>query len=144
MNGHLRGNCSINKIKRYTLICAISNRKIIATKIISKTTNGEDFLDFIKNDLRHIKNSYLFLDNARIHHYKKIKEYIVTTSNKLIYNVPYSPEYNPIEMVFSKSKYIVRKDWKRNLLDNIYKSIKNITATDLKSFYKKSLSELLK
>ena len=84
------------------------------------------------------------MDNARIHHYKKLKEYIATTSNKLLYNVPYSPEYNPIEMVFSKSKYIVRNNWKRNILDNIYESIKNITPTDWKSFYKKSLNELLK
>ncbi|AYV83338.1 MAG: hypothetical protein Hyperionvirus6_19 [Hyperionvirus sp.] len=42
------------------------------------------------------------MDNARIHHYTKLKEYLGNNDmqDKIIYNVPYHPEYNPIEYIF--------------------------------------------
>jgi len=124
--GWSKKGCRIEKYvnsvrKRYTAITAISNKKVIKIKLIKGSANGEDFLDFIQKDLSNITNSYLFLDNARIHHYKKLKQYMTTSSNKLIYNVPYSPELNPIEMVFSKTKNIVRLKHNNNtkLIRNI-------------------------
>ena len=53
-------------------------------------------------------NKYLFLDNARIHHACVVKEYIANTTNQLLFNAPYSPEFNPIELVFSKVKNLVK------------------------------------
>ena len=53
------------------------------------------------------------------------------------------PEYNPIEMVFSKIKQYIRKRennyTKKNLLNNIKESIKRITKQDLTNYYKHSL-----
>ncbi len=56
--------------------------------------------------------------NARIHYSKIIKQYINTTSNKLLFNIPYNPETNPIEMYFSKFKRLVRSksDNENNLM----------------------------
>ena len=43
------------------------------------------------------------MDNAAIHHNKKLADNL-SNGNKIIYNAPYSPQYNPIEMLFSKIK----------------------------------------
>jgi len=82
---------------RYTVICAVSNKKIITTKIIKGSAYAVHFLDFLKNNLSNLNNKYLLLDNSRIHHAKIVKEYMNTSSNKLLFNVPYYPEFNPIE-----------------------------------------------
>ncbi len=40
------------------------------------------------------------MDNARIRHNKILKEYMMNNNINSIYNIPYSPEYNPIEKIF--------------------------------------------
>ena len=65
------------------------------------------------------------MDNARIHHSKIVKKYIGTTKHKILFNVPYMPEYNPIEKFFSEIKFYIRS--KKNnhkktcLINNINK-----------------------
>ena len=94
-----------NLKKRYTLISAITTKRIFHNKILDKSANAISFLDFIKELIMKLKPNekyYLLIDNARIHHAKILKEYIKDISNiEMIYNVAYSPEYNPIERVFS-------------------------------------------
>ncbi len=131
--------------KRYTLICAISNRKILHTKIIKDSANGETFLKFIEELIGKIdENKYLLMDNARIHHTKRLKEYVAKNNHKIIYNVPYSPEYNPIEKVFSKLKSMVRRkenNYKEEkLMTNIKNGLRKIKEKDLENFYRKSLA----
>ena len=87
--------------KRYSIISAISINKIINVKIIKGSANGLIFTEFIKDVVNKIKsNKVLFMDNARIHHSKIFKLYVDTIDNKILYNVPYMSELNPIEMVF--------------------------------------------
>lgn len=135
----------INTIrKRYTLICAITNKKVLHYKTISGSSNALIFKEFLEELFaKGIENKYLLLDNARIHHSKIVKEYIDQSSNKLVFNVPYSPEYNPIEMVFSKIKTLIRKKSNnklpKNLLNNIRIAINKIKSIDLKHFYEKAL-----
>jgi transposase len=95
--------------KRYTLICAISNKRIIQYKIINGSANAEHFKDFLMDLTKTVENKYLLMDNARIHHSKLVKEYVSNTSNKQLFNVPYMPQYNPIEHIFSILKDHIRK-----------------------------------
>ena len=103
----------INKKIRYTMITSISNKKIIHNKIIKNSCNGDIFFDYIKELIKKLpkdKHWFIILDNASIHHYKIIKEYINNINNvSFIYNVPYSPETNPIEHVFNDFKRILKK-----------------------------------
>ena len=95
---------TINK-KRYTVICGISNNRIIHYDIIKNSANAMDFKNFIINVINKSPDiKYLLVDNARIHHSKIVKDYINTTEKELLFNVPYTPEYNPIEHLFSKVK----------------------------------------
>lgn len=84
----------VKKVKqriRFSIISAISIKKVINTKIIKGSINEETFTDFIKEVVNKVEsNKVLFMDNARIHH------------AKILYNVPYCSELNLIEMVFQK------------------------------------------
>ena len=129
--------------KRFTAICAVTNKKILEVYVIRKSANKEDFLFFIKKVMKKIKNKYLLLDNASIHHAKIVKKCVSETNNKLLFNVPYSPEFNPIEKNFSKVKTIVRYKNNNNneqkLLKNINSAFKKITKTNLNNCFIKSL-----
>ena len=61
-----------------------------------------------------------------------------------LFNVPYCPEYNSIELVFSKVKSILRKKSNNHITNNLLKNLKNsinkITENNLSNYYKKSLS----
>lgn len=126
----------ICKKERYTLICAINNNKVIDYKIIKNSANGEIYLEFIKSICSKVKNKILLMDNARIHHYHKLKEYMKSNSNKILYNVPYMPEYNPIEKCFSIIKNKIKRNKSEiNLKEKIIKEIKNIKSCYLKKIY---------
>jgi transposase len=134
--------------KRLSILCAISINKIIHYKIVNGTINAKIFKDFlIKLEFhKKITNKYLFLDNARIHHSKLVKEYMKLSSNKIIFNAPYSPEYNPIELLFSKLKHLIRKKSNNYIFDKLIKNIKlsfkKIKKVDINNYYKHSFDLL--
>ena len=128
----------------YTIVSAISNNKIIHNEIIKGSVDGVKFKEFIIKLNNKLNNSmYLLMDNARPHHSKLVKEYIDNeTNHTIIYNIPYCPEYNPIEMVFSKFKSIILKkdnSSHNKMIKNIHQSFKKITKTDLNNFYNHAL-----
>ena len=67
------------------------------------------------------------MDNATIHHTKKIKEYIKKKDINVIYNMAYCPEFNPIENVNSMIRNNVRynKNKTINDIENVLHEFKN-------------------
>jgi len=55
--------------------------------------------DLLQND--RITRVLIFLDNAPIHRGHEVDAIVEGTPHRLLYNAPYSPELNPIEMMFS-------------------------------------------
>ena len=45
------------------------------------------------------------MDNASIHKTKELKEILNHKKYNVVYTPPYSPEFNPIEMVFGNIKH---------------------------------------
>ena len=131
---------------RYTVLCAIDMNKIIHCKIINNSANGTIFIDFIKEMLNKIPKTHkkhILLDNARIHHSKMFKEYIKENEwINLLFNVPYSPEYNPIEKVFNEFKHNLKQMNinNNNIKNNINKSFNKISSEHLINYYNKSLN----
>ena len=59
-------------------------------------------------------------------------------TNKILFNVAYNPETNPIELVFGKIKKYVEKSPTqtiKQLLSSINKAIKTISPNDLRNYY---------
>lgn len=53
-------------------------------------------------------HSVLVLDNARIHQSQSLKEAVQKAGHRLLFLPPYSPDFNPIELVWSWLKNAVR------------------------------------
>ena len=49
------------------------------------------------------------MDNVSFHKSKRIIELVKSTNNKLLFIPPYSPDFNPIEEVFSEMKAYIRR-----------------------------------
>ena len=75
------------------------------------------------------------------HKTNEFKEFIKHNNKRVVYTVPYSPDLNPIENVFSSLKHYVRKVSPKNdkyLLNTIKRGIKNQKPTSLQKMYMKS------
>lgn len=55
------------------------------------------------------KGDIVVMDNMRSHHVKGVEEVLRAAGMILLYLPPYSPDLNPIEMLWSKMKAILRK-----------------------------------
>lgn len=49
------------------------------------------------------------MDNMKTHHSKAVRSLIDELHINVVYLPPYSPDFNPIEMMWSKVKSIIRK-----------------------------------
>jgi len=101
-----------------SMLLAISNKKTIAHKLIKGSVNGEHIYNFLINEvIKDKKGITILLDNARTHHYKKLKDKIKETGNTLAFNIPYHPQYNPVEYINN----IVKADLKKQYIEDINK-----------------------
>ena len=94
------------KKKKLTLYMAVDENRIVGYKLSTTNGNSSDFLDFLKS--LNLANSTVLMDNVAFHKTKTVRDYIQTTKSTILFVPPYSPDYNPIEMVFSKLKAVYR------------------------------------
>jgi len=136
-----------SKRNRHTVICASNDKKIICIHKMKGSANAKKFMDFLKEVTEKVKNKYLLMDNARIHHSIIIKEYMKSNNknnNEILYNIPYNPETNPIELIFSQVKGNYRKMNNKNGLNInriIDKSFKKINSETISNCFIKSLGK---
>lgn len=119
--------------QRLTLLSAISNNKIVKYEIHEGSIDGEKYKKFLRGKV--FKNKTVLQDNVRFHHSIKVKEYANNHSIDMKYIPAYTPEFNAIELVFTKMKTIFRNLDHKNYVRDIVKSIKSITSNDLCNFY---------
>jgi transposase len=126
--------------KRYSVLMATSNKKLINYTIVEKGIKTNNFNNFILK-LRKLdkdnKNVY-FLDNARVHKTKSFNEIKKNFKLNVIYNAPYQSKYNPIEYVFSLLRKKIQKDSNKtyeSIINIINKFKKEIDENKLKNIY---------
>jgi len=93
--------------KKVSLIIAMNNKKIIKYKLYEQNISGDKYLKFIREINYKHKGKHLLMDNAKIHHTKKLKEYIKKKNINVLYNIPYCPEFNPIENVKNHKLFVI-------------------------------------
>jgi transposase len=80
----------------------------------------------------------LICDNARIHRCELIQELMESLNAFILYLPPYSPQLNPIELMFSKWKNEVKTRFKplnsREVIQAVYEASKSITIQDCRGF----------
>ena len=86
--------------------------------ITEGTTDGVKFAHFIREYLLPLVLPYngsnpcsiVIMDNAAIHRVHQNVGLIENVGAKLIFLPPFSPDFNPIEIVFSKVKHIMKEN----------------------------------
>jgi transposase len=117
-----------NKGQKYTLIGAISVEGVVCHKIIKGSMKKQDFLEFVKTELcpKLNEKKVVIMDNLNSHKAIEVQQMISQTGARLLYLPVYSPEFNPIEMMWS-----VLKSFIRQFHDSPVKNIQSIIQASL-------------
>lgn len=109
------GKCPkvIHNRSRERLSCAmaISSSRVLHASIQQTPFNTSTYQGFLQTLLpllpQHVK--YILMDNVSFHHSYQIKQLITSKGLSPLFIPPYSPQFNPIEEVFSILKRRFRK-----------------------------------
>jgi len=104
---------------RYNVFEALCSDGIAACQVYRNTGNLETLLDFVLYHLLPVMNPYplpnsvLLLDNAKIHlACNDLLTKLCKTRGVLVRFLPtYSPDMNPIELMFNVAKSSIRRDY---------------------------------
>ena len=103
--------------RNVSTIGATSEKEVIASVNILGAANRRIFEAFIITMLvpKLWKGAHVVVDNSTIHQGSKIETAIEEVGAKLIFLTPYSPEFNPIENLWSKVKSSLRSQKQANV-----------------------------
>jgi transposase len=101
--------------------------RLVAPLVIDGPINGDIFRAWVEQMLVPVlqPGDMVVLDNLGSHKVAGIEEAIHAAGAQLLYLPPYSPDYNPIEQVFSKLKTLLRKAAARTV-DDLWSTIGNL------------------
>lgn len=144
----------LNTPRNTTLLSSIRiEDATMVHKEISGALNGVIFLEYIRNDLAPTlrQGDIVIMDNLRVHKVAGVRQAIEEKGASVLYLPPYSPDLNPIEMLWSKIKAFLREQKARDaviLLDKIQEAYSTISLQDILGWfsaagYMQSFAELL-
>jgi transposase len=106
-----------------TFIAGLRCDRLTAPWVIEGAMNGDAFEHYIKTQLAPTlkKGDVVVLDNLPAHKRKEAVEAIEERGAWLLFLPPYSPDYNPIELAFSKFKAHMKR-LKPRTIDELWKA----------------------
>jgi transposase len=113
-----------------TLVAAICLDGVIAPMVIDGPLNGELFAQYVETSLvaELEPGNIVVMDNLPAHKNKRVAAAIEAAGCILVFLPPYSPDYNPIENMWSKAKTHLRAAAART-----FEAVVNATADALRS-----------
>ena len=94
--------------------------------------------DIVSGSLEPVALTASLMDNLPAHKVKGIRETIAAAGAGLLYLPPYSPDFNPIEMAFSKLKAFLRKRAARSveqLWSALVQAIETFTPNECQNYF---------
>jgi transposase len=97
--------------KTTTFTAGLRLAGMVAPMVLDGAMNGEAFIAYVEQVLvpELSKGDVVVMDNLPAHKVTGVRKAIERAGARLIYLPPYSPDFNPIEMAFSKLKAMLRK-----------------------------------
>lgn len=134
------GNAPRNRGKNITMLGAIGLTGILTAMTVDGAMDGEIFLAFVKQWLAPLlrPGQVVIMDNLSVHKVAGVKEAIEGTGAKLLYLPPYSPDFSPIEPMWSKIKTFLRGIGARArelLQEAISSAFKTVTCKDIEGWF---------
>ena len=105
--------------KTTTFTAGLRLNGLVAPWLLDGPMDGEAFLVYVRRVLQpELKpGNIVIMDNLPAHKVSGVREAIEASGARLLYLPPYSPDFNPIEMAFSKLKALLQKAATRTLED---------------------------
>jgi transposase len=103
--------------KTTTFVAALRQDGLSAPMVLDGAMNGKAFLAYVEQVLIPTlkPGDLLVLDNLSSHKQAPVREAIEQAGARLMYLPPYSPDLNPIELAFSKLKWLLRSAAERTV-----------------------------
>ena len=100
------------RVTRYSALPIVSITGVHDLYLAEGTMNGDSFTHFINTCLLPVLKPYngvnphsiVIMDNASIHQVDEVLQIIENAGAKVIFLPPYSPDLNPLELVFGQVK----------------------------------------
>jgi transposase len=124
-----------------TFVGALRLGGMIAPMVVDGPMNGEIFRAYVGQVLAPTlkPGDIVVMDNLPAHRAPGVRDLIEAAGAELRYLPPYSPDFNPIEMAFSKLKAFLKKAAARTLdtlWDAIADALERFTPQDCANFFK--------
>ena len=102
--------------KTTTFTCALRCDGLIAPLILDGAMNRDAFTVYVETVLAPslCEGDMVILDNLAAHKCAAVRKLIEAQGARLLFLPPYSPDLNPIELVFAKLKALLRKAAERS------------------------------
>jgi transposase len=131
------------RFERTTIMSSIRLNGDKSPLVFEGTLNGELFREYVIECLVPTlqRGDIVIMDNLTSHKVKGVVESINAVGASVLYLPPYSPDLNPIEMMWSKIKSYMRKTKARTregLYEAIGEAFNLVTLTDIQSWFKES------
>jgi transposase len=126
--------------KTTTFVGALRLSGVTAPMTLDGAMNGAAFLAYVEQVLAPTlrRGDIVVMDNLPAHKPQAVREAIERAGAELRFLPPYSPDFNPIELAFSKIKALLKKAAARtlnDLWDAIRDAIDAVTPRDCRSYF---------
>ena len=113
----LVGDVPMGHWETATFVAGFRQTGIVAPMVIKGAMNGAAFLTYIDRCLVPTlkRRDIVIIDNVSFHKVAGVEQAIQAGGAELRYLPPYSPEFNPIELVFHPLKTLLRKAAERTI-----------------------------
>ena len=139
----LRAKAPYGRWKTMTFLAALRHDRIEAPWLLDGPINGEKFLLYVEKVLVPTlkPGDIVIIDNLGSHKGKAVRRAIRNAGAKLIFLPKYSPDLNPIEMLFAKLKHLLRKAARRTIdaiCDAIAEILDTVTPQECRNYFKEA------
>ena len=123
-----------------SMLCAIRTDGPIAPLLVDGAVDGAMFTAWIEQSLlRELRQGdVVIMDNLNTHRVAGVAKLLNAAGYEYYYLPPYSPDYNPIENMWSKVKSILKRLAARTfeeLMEAMKTAILSVTEDDCKGFF---------
>jgi transposase len=135
------GSVPQNYGQNLTVLAALDRNGIRAAMLVPGATDGGVFRAFIEQILvpKLRRGDIVVLDNLGAHKVTGVAEAIAATGAQLRYLPPYSPDFNPIELAWSKIKSQMRTAGARTrskLQRCLRTALRQITSQEARAWFR--------
>ena len=126
--------------KTTTFTAGLRLSGLTAPMVLDGAMNGPAFLAYIEQVLvpELAAGDVVVMDNLPAHKVGGVRRAIEDAGASLLYLPSYSPDFNPIEMAFSKLKAILRKTAPRTVMDlwqALAQALDTFTPTECRNYF---------